>query len=215
MPETYAPKPQPPGQAKTAAASPEEYAAHCEKMSYPAGLPLIIVPGDVMQKIERERLAQKKAVHESPEAWEQSLAGMEKPSLGQTAWLKDTKQPVKIISVDGEYAWARPVFGGCGWVQKLDNITATDPNQSAEPEPQKCPFCGSKAISHEYLSGVCVAFCSNTSECKFQGPIRTSIQKAIDLWNAISVAKSSHQALDPRSVIRIEDTASPSQNPRR
>lgn len=78
----------------------------------------------------------------------------------------------------------------------LTDITAVDPN--AEPEPQKCPHCGSSCHIFEdpwYVS------CAN-SLCQASGPVKPTRLEAVGSWNSTRIIQPGEFTNDLRQALK-------------
>ncbi len=103
---------------------------------------------------------------------------------GQTVWRITDGVRYEVVAHIGDLVWIRNPGRG-NQVFHENSISATDPNQPAEPVPQACPWC---SVSEVVVRGVNPAYvgCLNP-DCRFASPYRPSRLEAIAAWNSIRV----------------------------
>ncbi len=138
----------------TSKMSPEAYAAHTGKMSYPAGqrrttisdgnlsLDITEAAKNVTESYVPLGIHDGK-IYTPPKSQGESMSEFK---LGQEVWILDSPPGyTKVTVVDmSPFRQVCIRFGDQSIkVVDGDDLTATDPN--AKPLPQKCPFCGCSA----------------------------------------------------------------------
>jgi len=122
----------------------------------------------------------------------------ERVQPGQTVWHKDYHEVrLEVICQNGKWLWLREPDKEVGNLYVASDYTATDPN--AEPEPQKCPMCGSGAEVRGYANGEWDVRCLESGRragshgCGFKSPFKPTRLEAIQAWNSIRVSKATTQ----------------------
>lgn len=144
-----------------------------ESVSEPVSFPLLISTGKIYQ-LDKEQF-----------------------TPGQTVYYVKDMSPLDCISAkrcvvlaesDGFY-WCRTEGGGGYFTVSADEISATAPNQPAEPILQKCPFCQCYSRVRPYGTSQFLVECSVTPPC-LVGPHLYDKVAAIQAWNSIRVVTS-------------------------
>lgn len=135
-----------------------------ESVSEPVSFPLPISTGKSYQ-LDKEQFTPGQAV------WEIGDHGA--PPFLVSQWSDEET----LVLIDSK-GFLRAVDGS--------HYTATDPNQPAEPTPQKCPFCGSDPVGKNN-DGLDWWFSCPLVSCWWRSPRRATHLEAIQAWNRISL----------------------------
>lgn len=144
-------------QSDTSKMTPEEYAKHVEGLA--------------------TKIRSNVDVTASAEPTGRSTSSKFKP--GQTVWNQHTHEMFDIVAINGPNCWCWSVSRCHYETISADDLLATNPNQPAEPAPQKCPSCGSTPVV-----GDCNVSCD---ECWMAASKRHTRLEAIQAWNSIRV----------------------------